>query len=90
MSDSLGHRGPWPTRLLCPWDSPGKNTGVGCHALLQGKLPNPGIKPESLVSAWSRGMELGEVIQFLLLSPETHHSQLSQPLRDSGVLIRKM
>ena len=22
-------------RLLCPWDSPGKNTGVGCHALLQ-------------------------------------------------------
>ena len=25
-----------PTRLLCPCDSPGKNTGVGCHALLQG------------------------------------------------------
>ena len=24
------------TRLLCPWDSPGKNTGVGCHVLLQG------------------------------------------------------
>jgi len=23
-----------PTRLLCPWDSPGKNTGVGCHFLL--------------------------------------------------------
>ena len=28
-------------------DSPGKNTGVGCHALLQGNLPNPGIKPRS-------------------------------------------
>ena len=28
------HRRP-PTRLLCPWDSPGKNTGVGCHFLLQ-------------------------------------------------------
>ena len=28
---------PWwqPTRLACPWDSPGKNTGVGCHFLLQ-------------------------------------------------------
>ena len=26
-----------PPRLLCPWDSPGKNTGVGCHALLQEK-----------------------------------------------------
>ena len=25
-----------PTRLLHPWDSPGKNTGVGCHVLLQG------------------------------------------------------
>ena len=24
-----------PTRVLCPWDSPGKNTGVGCHFLLQ-------------------------------------------------------
>ena len=26
-------------RLLCPWDSPGKNTGVGCHSLLQGIVP---------------------------------------------------
>ena len=31
-------------------DSPGKNTGVGCHALLQGDLPYPGIEPESLMS----------------------------------------
>ena len=28
-----------PTRLLCPGDSPGKNTGVGCHLLLQGIFP---------------------------------------------------
>ena len=28
-------------------DSQGKNTGVGCHALLQGNLPNPGIEPQS-------------------------------------------
>ena len=34
--DSLLPFGLWPTRLLCPWDFPGKNTGVGCHALLQG------------------------------------------------------
>ena len=33
--------------LPCPWDFPGKNTGVGCHGLLQGNLPNPGIKPRS-------------------------------------------
>ena len=31
------------TRLLCPWDSPGKNTGVGCHALLQGIFPTQGL-----------------------------------------------
>ena len=29
-----------PTRLLCPWNSPGKNTGVGCHFLLQGIFLN--------------------------------------------------
>ena len=35
VSDSVRpHRWP-PTRLLCPWDSPGKNTGVSCHFLLQ-------------------------------------------------------
>ena len=36
VSDSLRPHGLWPARLLCPWDSPGKNTGKGCHALLQG------------------------------------------------------
>ena len=35
----------------CPWHSPGKNTGVGCHFLLQGNLPHPGIEPASPVSA---------------------------------------
>ena len=35
MSDSLRPYGPRPARLLCPWDSPGKNNGVGCHFLLQ-------------------------------------------------------
>ena len=30
MSDSLQPHGLQPTRLLCPWDSPGRNTGVGC------------------------------------------------------------
>ena len=35
MSDSVRPHGLQPTRLLHPWDSPGKNTGVGCHFLLQ-------------------------------------------------------
>ena len=37
-------------RLLCPSNFPGKNTGVGCHLLLQGNLPDPRIKPSSPVS----------------------------------------
>ena len=45
MSDSFVI--PWtvPTRLLCPWDSPGKNTGMGCHSLLQGIFPIQGSNP---------------------------------------------
>ena len=35
MSDSVQPHRQQPTRLPCPWDSPGKNTGVGCHFLLQ-------------------------------------------------------
>ena len=35
MSDSVGPHRQQPTRLPRPWDPPGKNTGVGCHFLLQ-------------------------------------------------------
>ena len=35
VSDSVQPHGLQPTRLLRPWDSPGKNTGVGCRFLLQ-------------------------------------------------------
>ena len=37
--------------FLCPWDSPGKNTGVGCHTL---QRILPGIKPVSPVSCFGR------------------------------------
>ena len=33
-----------PTRPLCPWDPPGKNSGVGCHVLVQGIFPAQGSK----------------------------------------------
>ena len=42
MSDTLRPHGLYSTRLLCPGDSPGKNTGVGCHALLHGISPTLG------------------------------------------------
>ena len=50
MSDSLQPPGLQPARLLCPWASPGKVTGEGCHALLQENIPDPGIEPSSLAS----------------------------------------
>ena len=36
---------PIPSRLLCRWGFSSKNTRVGCHFLLQGNLPDPGIEP---------------------------------------------
>ena len=39
MFDSLRLHALWPARLLCPWNFPGKNTGVGCHFLCQGIFP---------------------------------------------------
>ena len=37
-----------PAGLLCPWDLPGKNTGVGCHFLLQGIFPTQRWNPSLL------------------------------------------
>ena len=47
MCNSLQPYGLEPARLLSPWDSPSKNTGVGCHALPPGDLPDPGIEATS-------------------------------------------
>ena len=46
MSDSVRPQRPQPVRLPHPWDSPGKNTRVGCHFLLQGMK----VKSESEVA----------------------------------------
>ena len=45
MSNSLRPHGLRPTRVLCPWSLPGKNTGVDCHALLQGIFLTQGLNP---------------------------------------------
>ena len=45
VPDSLRLRGLQPARLLCPGNPPGQNTGVGCHALLQGIFPTQGLNP---------------------------------------------
>ena len=48
---------PWTvaTRLLCPWDSPGKNTRGGCHILLQGIFSTQGSYPGLMFPALAGG-----------------------------------
>ena len=50
VSDSFRPHGLWPTLLLCPWDSPGRKTGVGYHFLLQGIFSAKGSNHISCVS----------------------------------------
>ena len=49
MSDSVWPHRRQPTKLLRPWDSPGKNTGVGCHFLLQEIFLTQGSNPHLLL-----------------------------------------
>ena len=48
VSDSMGPYRLQPARLLCPWNSPGKNIGVGFHAILQGISPTQASNPHLL------------------------------------------
>ena len=50
MSSSLQPYG--PTRLLCPWDFLGKNTGEGFHFLLQGIFLTQGLNPPLYLVHW--------------------------------------
>ena len=55
MSKFLQPYGLEPTRLLCPWHSPGKYTGVGCHTLLQGIFLTQGSNPHLLCLLYCQG-----------------------------------
>ena len=55
VSDSLWSHGLQRARLLCPWNTPGKNTGVGCHSLLQGIFPTQGSNL-GLLHSWKNSL----------------------------------
>ena len=56
VSTSLRPHGLQPARLLYPLDFPGKNTGVGCHFVLQGIFPTQGLNPRLLhLLNWQAG-----------------------------------
>ena len=65
VSDSWRPHGLKPTRPLCPWDSPGKNPGVGCHALLQGIFQprDWAATTRCITSFWSISLLIGDKVK---------------------------
>ena len=66
MSNSVEPHRQEPTRLPCPWDSSGKNTGVGCHFLLQCMK----VKSESEVTQFR--LTLWDPLDFSLPGSSAH------------------
>ena len=73
-----------PARLLCLWDSPGKNTGMGLPFLSPGDLPDPGIEPWS-PPLWAHSLLSGEVPLFLYLTEFLDGSEKSFRVRNIWV-----
>ena len=86
LSCSVVHSTLWTTAIICPRDSPGKKTRVGCHALLQGILPIQGSNPCFLcLLHWQVGslplVPSGEPS----ISESVSHSVVSDSLRPQGL-----
>ena len=81
MSHSLPPHALWPTRLLCPWDSAGRNTGVGCHASHRGSSRPRDRTCVSCVSYIGRRVLY---LQHHLGSPATH-TQMHPFIDTSGL-----
>ena len=62
VSDSLQSYGLWPARLLCSWNFPGKNPGVGCCFLLQEIFPAQGSNSCPCASCTARGFFIAEAL----------------------------
>ena len=72
MSNSVT---PWTARLLCPWNSLSKKSGVSCHSLLQGIFPTQGSNPglqhcRQILYHWShqRGYVIACILSLLCFS----------------------
>ena len=91
VSASLWPHGLLPASLLCPWDSPGKNTGVGSHFLLQGIFPTQDRTQVSWVAGGFFTMWADKIFFFLILnlqalpgSPPDRFEMCSRQLGDTG------
>ena len=74
MPDSLQPHGLQPNRLFCPWDFPGKDTGVGCHLPLQGIFPTQGSN--------SGLLNCRQILYQRSCEGESSHSDWFDPLSD--------
>ena len=71
VSNSLQPHGLQPTRLLRPWNFPGKSTGVGCHFLLQRTFLTQGSKPglphcRQMLTIWATRESPQSLVGFLI------------------------
>ena len=77
---------PWTARLLCPWNFPGKNAGVGCHFLLQGNFLTQGLNLCLLL--WQADCvplcHLKSPVYYMKSESESH-SVVSDSLRPHGL-----
>ena len=70
VSNTLQLHGLEPARLLCPWNSPGKNIGVGCHFLLQGIFPTQGSNPAIRLGQKTENGSVHLCVNYYLLSTQ--------------------
>ena len=76
MFNSVWPYGVQPSMLLCPWGFPGKNTGVGCHFLLQGTFPTQGLNLSLLCYRWILYHSATWETQIIESMMETHRGDL--------------
>ena len=87
-SDSLRPHELQPTRLLCPWDSSGKSTGVGCHFLLQGIFLTQGSNlglphyRQTLYRLSQQGIPDTQKRKITNLKDSIYHFSLMETVRD--------
>ena len=82
LCDPMDHS---PSRLFCPWDSPGKHPGMGCHALLQEIFLPQGSNPRLLhLLLWQTGsLPLGPTAKSPYISLENF--KLKQDITSPGM-----
>ena len=84
MSNSVRPHRRQPTRLLCPWDFPGKSTGVGCHCLLRKHLHLWQFATAGTETLYAKYTYIVFTLNFLLVSKEEKKGENDAPQSAMG------